>query len=33
VEVVEGGLEIVNDEGTGSTVMASCAAIVHLDVA
>lgn len=33
VEVVEGGLEIVNDTGTGSTVMANCAAIVHLDVA
>jgi uncharacterized protein (TIGR02058 family) len=32
VQVVEGGLEIVNDAGTGSTVMASCAAIVHLDV-
>ena len=32
VQVVEGGLEIVNDEGTGSTVMASAAAIVRLDV-
>ena len=30
VKVVEGGLEIVNDEGTGSTVMANCAATVHL---
>jgi len=33
VEVVEGGLEIVNDEGTGSTVLAHAAAIVRLDVA
>ena len=33
VKVVEGGLEIMNDAGTGSTVMANCAAIVHLDVA
>lgn len=32
VEVVEGGLEIMNDEATGSTVMANCAAIVHLDI-
>lgn len=32
VKVVEGGLEIVNDEGTGSTVIANAAAIVHLDV-
>ena len=32
VTVVEGGLEIMNDAGTGSTVMANCAAIVHLDV-
>ena len=32
VKVVTGGLEIVNDTGTGSTVMANCAAIVHLDV-
>jgi hypothetical protein len=31
--VVEGGLEIMNDAGTGSTVIANCAAIVHLDVA
>jgi uncharacterized protein (TIGR02058 family) len=33
VQVVEGGLEIMNDAGTGSTVIANCAAIVHLDVA
>jgi uncharacterized protein (TIGR02058 family) len=33
VKVVEGGLEIVNDEGTGSTVIANAAAIVRLDVA
>jgi uncharacterized protein (TIGR02058 family) len=32
VKVFEGGLEIANDAGTGSTVMANCAAIVHLDV-
>lgn len=32
VQVVEGGLEIMNDSGTGSTVMASAAAIVRLDV-
>ena len=32
VTVVEGGLEIPNDAGTGSTVMASAAAIVRLDV-
>jgi uncharacterized protein (TIGR02058 family) len=32
VEVVEGGLEIPNDDGTSSTVMAHAAAIVHLDV-
>ena len=32
VEVVEGGLEIPNDAGTGSTVMANAAAIVRLDV-
>jgi uncharacterized protein (TIGR02058 family) len=32
VKVVEGGLEIMNDEGTSSTVMANAAAIVHLDV-
>ena len=33
VNVVEGGLEIVNDEGTGSTVIANAAAIVRLDIA
>ncbi len=32
VQVVEGGLEIMNDEGTASTVMAHAAAIVHLDI-
>ena len=32
VRVVEGGLEIANDEGTSSTVMAHAAAIVYLDV-
>lgn len=32
VTVHEGGLEIVNDAGTGSTVMAHAAAIVRLDV-
>ncbi|MBI4205295.1 MAG: Lin0512 family protein [Betaproteobacteria bacterium] len=32
VKVVEGGLEIVNDAGTGSTVIANAAAIVHLDI-
>ncbi|TCH97028.1 hypothetical protein EJV46_17035 [Roseococcus sp. SYP-B2431] len=32
VTVVEGGLEISNDEGTGTTVMANCCAIVRLDV-
>jgi uncharacterized protein (TIGR02058 family) len=33
VTVVEGGLEIVNDVGTSSTVIANAAAIVRLDVA
>ena len=33
VKVVEGGLEIANDEGTGSTVIANAAAIVRLDIA
>jgi hypothetical protein len=33
VEVVEGGLEIPGDAGTGSTVIANAAAIVRLDVA
>ncbi|MDB5416252.1 MAG: hypothetical protein JWR10_4587 [Rubritepida sp.] len=32
VTVVEGGLEIQNDEGTGSTVIANCCAIVRLDI-
>ena len=32
VKVVEGGLEIPNDAGTGSTVIAHAAAIVRLDV-
>lgn len=32
VRVVEGGLEIVNDAGTGSTVIANAAAIVRLDI-
>ena len=32
VDVVEGGLEIVNDAGTGSTVLANAAAVVRLDV-
>ena len=33
VQVVEGGLEVMNDAGTGSTVIANAAAIVRLDVA
>ncbi|MCC7487504.1 MAG: Lin0512 family protein [Burkholderiales bacterium] len=33
VQVVEGGLEIPDDAGTGSTVMAHAAAVVRLDVA
>jgi len=32
VTVVEGGLEIANDEGTGVTVIANCCAIVRLDI-
>ena len=32
VEVVEGGLEIPNDAGTGMTVVASAAAVVRLDI-
>lgn len=32
VKVVEGGLEIPNDAGTGSTVIASAAAVVRLDI-
>jgi len=33
VKVVEGGLEIRNDEGTNTTVIANAAAIVRLDIA
>ena len=32
VNVVQGGLEIVNDDGTSSTILAHAAAIVRLDV-
>jgi hypothetical protein len=32
VNVVEGGLEIPNDAGTNSTVIANAAAVVRLDV-
>ncbi len=32
VEVVEGGLEIPNDAGTGKTVIANAAALVRLDL-
>ena len=32
VSCVEGGLEIFNDEGTGSTIIAQAAAIVRLDL-
>ena len=32
VTCVEGGLEIPNDAGTGSTVIANCCAIVRLDI-
>ena len=32
VKLVEGGLEIFNDAGTGSTVIANAAAIVRLDI-
>ena len=32
VKVMEGGLEIANDDGTDSTVIANAAAIVHLDI-
>lgn len=32
VKVIEGGLEILNDAGTGSTVIANAAAIVRLDI-
>jgi uncharacterized protein (TIGR02058 family) len=33
VNVVEGGLEIMNEEGTGSTIIANAAAVVRLDIA
>jgi uncharacterized protein (TIGR02058 family) len=33
VKVVEGGLEIHNDEGTNSTVIANAAAVVRLEIA
>jgi uncharacterized protein (TIGR02058 family) len=32
VRVVEGGLEIMNDAGTGKTVVANAAAVVRLDI-
>jgi uncharacterized protein (TIGR02058 family) len=32
VEVVEGGLEILNDAGTNRTVVANAAAVVRLDL-
>ena len=32
VSVVEGGLEISNDEGTNKTVVANAAAVVRLDI-
>ena len=32
VTCVEGGLEIPNDEGTNTTVIANCCAIVRLDI-
>ena len=32
VNIVEGGLEIVNDEGTNTTVVANAAAVVRLDL-
>lgn len=32
VQVVEGGLDIPNDEGTNTTVVANAAAIVYLDI-
>jgi uncharacterized protein (TIGR02058 family) len=32
VRVVEGGLEIPNDAGTNSTVIANAAALVRLDI-
>lgn len=32
VTVVEGGLEIPNDDGSNTTIMANCCAIVRLDI-
>ena len=32
VTIVEGGLEIVNDEGTNATIVANAAAVVRLDL-
>ncbi len=32
VEAVEGGLEIMNDEGTNLTLMANAAVVVYLDI-
>ncbi len=32
VKVVEGGLEVANDDGSASTIMANAAAIVYLDI-
>jgi hypothetical protein len=32
VSVVEGGLEIRNDEGTNTTVVANAAAVIRLDL-
>jgi uncharacterized protein (TIGR02058 family) len=32
VEIVEGGLEIINDAGTDKTVIANAAALVRLDI-
>jgi hypothetical protein len=32
VTVVEGGLQIMNDEGTDGTMIANCCAIVSLDI-
>ena len=32
VRVIEGGLEVTNDEGTNKTVVANAAAIVRLDI-
>jgi uncharacterized protein (TIGR02058 family) len=32
ITVVEGGLEITNDEGTNTTILANAAAVVRLDV-